>query len=135
MNPNRLYSFATAAIAAATLAVSAHADLLFGNEAQLETWLGQGDLDFTNIFTKVSGDTSATLHAAIDGKGATFSLLNAYTWNPQTQKYDIGHLIGGYDPWSWYSNEQFIGSLLDAERTAFIYNLTSDTIHRQNLAG
>ena len=135
MNLNRLYSFATAAIAAATLAVSAHAELLSGNEVQLETWLGQGDLDFTNIFTKQAGDDSYDFHAAVDGKGATFTLFQAYTWNTVTEAYDIGHLLGGYNPQSWNSSGNGNLTPNDLERTAFIYDLTRSTIQRQNLIG
>jgi hypothetical protein len=135
MNLNRLYSFATAAIAAATLAVSAHAALLSGNEVQLETWLGQGDLDFTNIFTKQAGDDSGDFHTAADGKGATFTLFQAYTYNLETEKYDIGHLLGGYNPQSWNSSANGNLTPNDPERTAFIYDLTRSTIQRQNLIG
>jgi len=135
MNLNRLYSFATAAIAAATLAVSAHADLLSGNEVQLETWLGQGDMDFTNIFTKQADDGSIDFHAKVDGKGATFTLVNAYTLNAQTGLYDIGHLLGGYNPLSWSSTVGWNMTPSNADRTAFLFNLSSSTIQRQNLIG
>jgi hypothetical protein len=44
--------------------------LTSGAELQIEGWLGEGDLVFTNIFTKLAGDgqTSFDFHNTLDGK-------------------------------------------------------------------
>jgi hypothetical protein len=38
--------------------------------AQLEGWLGEGELTLTNIFTKTAGDEKddSSFHAAVDGR-------------------------------------------------------------------
>ena len=119
------------------LLVPAKATLLTASyEAELETWLGQGDLDFTNIFTKQSGNTAADFHAAVDGKGATFVLMTIYGTNwANTPPIQGTQIIGGYDPQSWNSSGTLNLTPNDVDRTAFIYNLTSGIIQRQNLIG
>ncbi len=104
-------------------------------ESQLETWLGLGDLTFTNIFEKVVGcavgcssltsTTAADFHAAVDGQGATFTLFESVMPGTSTPL-----IIGGYNPQSWSSSGAFNLTATDAERTAFIYNLTTGL--RQN---
>ena len=39
------------------------------DQSQLESWLGEGPLTLTNIYTKKAGDTAANFHAAVDGQG------------------------------------------------------------------
>jgi hypothetical protein len=96
-------------------------------ESRLEGWLGQGDLDFTNIYAKDGvGDSASEFHAAADGQGATFTLLEAI-YLGQT------YVIGGYNPHSWNSSNNFSYTYDDADRTAFIYNLTTDVVQRQRL--
>jgi hypothetical protein len=43
-------------------------------QSQLESWLGEGPLILTNIYTKQAGDTSFDFHSAVDGQGRTFTL-------------------------------------------------------------
>ncbi|MCC7010511.1 MAG: PEP_CTERM-anchored TLD domain-containing protein [Acidobacteria bacterium] len=95
-------------------------------EATLEGWLGQGDLAFTALYEKQAGDDALDFHAAVDGQGATFTLVEAFVG---TDRY----VIGGYNPLSWSSigNDNF--SPTDAERTAFVYNLTTSTKLAQRL--
>ena len=95
------------------------------NANQLATWLGQGDLNFTNIFSGAAGiSSSAAFHAAVDGVGPTFILVQT----------DHG-LIGGYDPSSWNSSTSYNFTVADADRTAFIFNLSTASILRQLLNG
>jgi hypothetical protein len=44
-------------------------------------------------------------------------------------------VVGGYNPQSWNSSNSYNLTPNDPDRTAFIYNLTSSTIQRQNLTG
>jgi Calx-beta domain/FG-GAP-like repeat/Bacterial Ig domain/TLD len=87
---------------------------------QLATWLGEGALTLTNIFTKtaVNGMTSADFHTAADGMGRTFSVMEVLATNGNP--HDI---IGGYNPLSWNSTNSYNITENDAQRTAFIFNL------------
>ena len=81
---------------------------------QLETWLGVGDQDFTNVWSGDAGvGTASSWHAAVDGVGATFSIYNVTLGDGSTA------LIGGYTALDWSDS----GYVFDA--TAFIFNLTS----------
>lgn len=112
-----------------TVASAGGASLLTpGYQATLESWLGEGRLALTNIYSKAAGDTSADFHKASDGKGRTFSVMEAT--NAQGQTW----LIGGYNPQSWNSSENFHQTPGDAERTGFLFNLTSGALHRQMLS-
>jgi hypothetical protein len=98
--------------------------------AQLETWLGQGPLTLTNIFTKgVDGNTSFDWHAAVDGQGATFSVLQIVMNISGTEQ--VTHTIGGYDPQSWASTGGYSVTAADADRTAFLFNLTTGVVQYQ----
>lgn len=91
----------------------------------LENWLGQGELDVTNIFTKVDGSTSIDFHAAADLKGATFSLIEISD-DTRTE------IIGGYNPVSWDKTINGYVISPESERDAFIFNLTTDLKIDQN---
>ena len=56
---------------------------------QLETWLGVGESDFTNIWDGTRGDTSSSWHAAVDGILHTVSIYDV-TYG------GINYLLGGY---------------------------------------
>lgn len=95
-------------------------DLLSAADAtQLESWLGEGPLTLTNIFDKATGDDSYTFHAAADGMGRTFSVMEVVV-----DDYDHPVLIGGYNPQSWSSINDYNLTPLDVDRTAFVFNLT-----------
>lgn len=99
---------------------------------QLEGWLGEGPLELTNIYTKTSGDTSTDWHTNVDGQGRTFSILEMVASNAQGQT--ITHIVGGYNPQSWRSTGPVWNDTPnDADRTAFIFNLTTDIVQRQCL--
>jgi hypothetical protein len=102
-------------------------DAAFAN--QLETWLGEGPIALTNIYAKAAGDDSLDFHAAVDGKGRTFVVMAA------TGNYGAGPtgIIGGYNPQSWRSSSAWGWTPDDAERTAFIFDLTTTRLFRQNL--
>jgi len=117
--------------------------LTSANEAQLETWLGRGNLDFTNIFTKTPYSNASAFHAAVDGQGETFVLmLISGNGGFGTSSDRPIQIVGGYNPQSWGSSGYWNQTPNDADRTAFIYNLTYGTdgnpgtrIQRQNLSG
>ncbi|MEO8027947.1 MAG: PEP_CTERM-anchored TLD domain-containing protein [Bryobacteraceae bacterium] len=80
---------------------------------QLAAWLGEGDLVLTNVFSSGPvANGSTAFHAASDNLGRTFVLIET----------DLG-LVGGYDPQSWGGFYNI--TIPDAERTAFIFNLST----------
>lgn len=105
--------------------------------AQVESWLNQGDLDFTNIFTKVQGDgqDSASFHAAADYHGPTITLMSTYALSPDYPSPTYpNQIIGGYNPQSWdTAGDHWVWS--DAGRTAFLFNLASNQCLWQQLGG
>ena len=113
---------ATTIVGGSNLLSSAGADLLEG-------WLGEGELELTNIFTKGPGDTSEECHDAVDGMGRTFSLIEVVD-----DQGNLVQIIGGYNPQSWSSVQDYNYTYPDAERTAFLFNLTSSEIQRQRLS-
>ena len=90
-----------------------------GYQAQLESWLGEGRLALTNVYSKAAGDTSLDFHKASDGKGRTFSIMEATNSSGQTW------LVGGYNPQSWSSTDGMHVTMDDSQRTAFLFNLTA----------
>jgi hypothetical protein len=90
-----------------------------GYQTQLETWLGEGRLALTNVYSKATGDTSLDFHKASDGKGRTFSIMEATNASGQTW------LVGGYNPQSWSSTDGMHVTMDDSQRTAFLFNLTA----------
>lgn len=92
---------------------------------QLERWLGAGEFTFNNVFTLQPADTSLEFHRAVDGKGATFTLVQVTNAGGKT------FLVGGYDPQSWSSTDGWHVTDLDSERTAFLFNLTVPAVYRQ----
>lgn len=113
------------AVAGMVVCLGAQADsgtslLSPGHKTQLETWLGEGRLSLTNIYTKAAGDTSLDFHKASDGKGRTFSVMEATNSSGKTW------LVGGYNPQSWSSTDGMHVTMDDSQRTAFLFNLTSD---------
>lgn len=124
------WSMATLAVAAlaGAMAPAAAASLLSAPEQQqLAAWLGEGPVTFNNIYTKAAGDSSLDFHRAADGKGRTIAVMQA------TNEYGQSWLIGGYNPQSWSSSGHFNVTPDDAQRTGFVFNLTTSTIHRQTL--
>ena len=101
--------------------------LTAGYVTQLESWLGEGPLALTNIFTKdVDGTTSADWHNAVDQRGRTISIFEIVTGLPGTQ------VIGGYNPQSWDASlGTYRVTTADADRTAFIFNLTTGVMQQQ----
>ena len=86
-------------------------------ETQLETWLGQGAISLTNIWSETTGSdnaTAASWHTAMDSAGPTFSIYYITDMN------DNDHKIGAYVTDSWGVE----GVLSDSE--AFVFSLTSD---------
>jgi len=116
-----------AACALAALLPTAHANVIgtstlinSAGETRLETWLDQGQLTFTSIFTKGAGSTSASFHSAVDGKGATLSLMSVSVNNGLSWE-----TIGGYNPLSWDASNSYHLSAVNQYK-AFIFNLTDN---------
>jgi hypothetical protein len=93
--------------------------------AQLERWTGAGQFNLTRIYTLQPGDTARDFHAAVDGKGATFTLLQL------TNPVGASYLVGGYNPQSWSSTDGWHVTERDADRTAFLFNMTEPAVYRQ----
>ena len=103
---------------------------------QLEGYLGEGQLDITNIFTKQAGSTSVDFHAAADGQGRTFSVLRATGTEqaPDGSTTRFSEVIGGYNPQSWNSSTAYNNVFDTTQRSAFLFNLTNNTLFRENTA-
>jgi hypothetical protein len=93
--------------------------------AQLSAWLGNGPIRLERLYKKRDGQTAADFHAAVDGKGRTFTVMEATTELGETFK------VGGYNPQSWSSTDGFHITTEDELRTGFLFNLTSRQVHRQ----
>ena len=120
-----------AIVALAAAAGSAQGGMLTAAyETQLETWLGQGDMEFTNIYTKRLGDTSIDFHNSVDGRGATFILAQVLS---DFQQIPAPEVLGGYNPTSWSSTGEYVITEFDPQRTAFLFNLSDGVVQRQLL--
>jgi len=126
MSPKKL--FIALGLAAGTLVSgAAHAAAVIGGSAlltagyanQLETWLGEGSITLTNIFTKQAGDTSADFHAAADGQGRTFVVISGTEGNTGNSA-----IYGGYNPHSWNSCCGYYVASDVSDRTGFLFNLS-----------
>jgi hypothetical protein len=106
------------------------------NADRLETWLGEGPITITNIFTKQTGNTAADFHNAVDGKGRTFSVIEVLSGHRNGTHFPDGiiqpQVIGGYNPKSWNNNETWNLTPKLEDRTAFLFNLTSTEKQNQN---
>ena len=98
------------------------------NLGQLETWLGEGPLTLSNIFTKTLGDgkTAMDFHASANGRGRTFTIMEVLASQGNTRQ-----TIGGYDPQSWDSSSTYHITMNDPQRTGFIFNLTASDVRHQ----
>ena len=92
---------------------------------QLERWLGAGPLDLRNIYTREQGHNSRDFHAAADGAGMNFTLLQV------TNDFGQSWIVGGYNPQSWSSTDGWHETPRDWQRTAFIFNFTDAKLWRQ----
>jgi hypothetical protein len=95
--------------------------------SQLERWLGAGQFNLNNVYTREAGDTSIDFHAGADGKGATFTLMRL------TNAVGDTFLVGGYNPQSWSSVDGWHITPTDGERTGFLFNMTVPAVYRQVL--
>jgi len=96
------------------------------DELQLEAWLGEGSLTVTNVFSHRPGDekTSSDFHDAVDQHGRTFTII-------EVDQGGRDMVIGGYDPRSWDSHSGYHLTPDPTQRTAFIFNLTTGDLQRQ----
>jgi hypothetical protein len=97
-------------------------------EQQLESYIGSGYLDFTNIFTKDSTNAayndSVDWHRDVDNKGPTVSLMEVISNVDQSRV-----IVAGYNPFSW---DPTSGWLLSTSTTAFLANLTHSNLFQKN---
>ncbi len=109
------------------------------NLSLLEGWLGQGPLTLTNIFTKnqtdgrTDNDDSYDWHAAVNGRGATFTVMYATELNT-----GVSAIIGGYNPLSWANSGSYSGYNVTndiLQRTAFLFNLNTGVKFAQRTDG
>ncbi len=138
-----LLSLAISAQSAAAGVVIDGSDLLTDADVTwLEQQLGEGPLTLTNIFDKASGDDSYDFHAAADNKDRTFVLYEVLANSITNVNFDnvtpnnLRQIIGGYNPRSWSSINNYNFSPTNAQRTAFLFNLSGSpnrVIQRQNL--
>lgn len=102
---------------------------------KLQIWLGKGEIQLTNIYSKKSGDFASHFHSAVDGKGPTITLVElletqtaigySSTWaNGKTISLSQ-QVVGGYNPQSWLSNN-FYQTASSSSNRAFLFNLTSN---------
>ena len=91
-------------------------------------WLNEGHISLTKIFSKTSGDgkDAGDFHAAADGRGRTVTFFRV-----KGRIHSGQFLVGGYNPQSWASRDDYHLTLKDSDRKAFIFNLTSNFIQRQ----
>lgn len=115
-----------AALAGLAMTAPAQASLLsVTDQAQLSSWLGEGPLALNLLFEKTPGKTAADFHASADGKGRTFTVMQAYGVDGRQW------LVGGYNPQSWSSKGGFNLTPDAADRTAFLFNLTTGVVFQQ----
>ena len=96
-------------------------------KGQLERWLGAGPLYLENVYTRQAGDDARDFHAAADGRGSNFTLMQVAN--------DTGDswVVGGYNPRSRSSTDGWHVSERDWERTAFLFNYSTAAVYRQLL--
>ena len=117
-------TFASLILSASCFVNVANAGIIGGSDiidqndvATLGNWLGS-NLELTNIFTKEDGMTSHHWHDAVDGKGATFTLIEA-TFN------EVTYIFGGYNEASWNSSATY-NQISYATDTSFLFSLTEN---------
>jgi len=108
----------------------ANAGLLIpSDEQRLTAWLGEGPISLSALYAKQAGDNAADFHAAVNGKGKTIFVAEV------TTQEGASFLVGGYNPRSWNSSGGYTITSANADRKAFLFNLTTGTLHRQMLRG
>jgi hypothetical protein len=103
--------------------ITNESELLTGSDhAQLSEWLCS-DFDLTRIFAKgVDGNAGEEWHAAVDGNGSTFTVMEIIDNNS-----DEVRVIGGYSN-SWGSTTGYATSA-----TSFLFSLSDGLIFEKTL--
>lgn len=108
-------AFALAVPQVASAGIVSGGTLLSGAYAnQLESWLGTGDLDFTNVWSGTTGATASSWHAAVNN--ITIGTFSLYDVTYAGQHF----IIGGYTNQSWGGSPAYKPGSQE-----FVFNLTS----------
>jgi hypothetical protein len=106
-------------------------------QAQLTSWIDHGPLTFTSLFTKIAGDgqNAISFNEAVDGKGPAIALFAVTPFDVSDGLFDLpDQIIGGGTPLAFDgSNNWHVAS--NPDRSAFLFNLTDNTIQRENTQG
>lgn len=92
---------------------------------QLERWLGAGPVHLDTLYTRQAGDDSLDFHAAVDGRGSSFTLMRV------SDSEGDSWIVGGYNPQSWSSGGGWNVTERDWQRTGFLFNYTDPAVYRQ----
>ncbi len=96
------------------LTIVGDSDLIDPSDNRIETWLGEGPLTLTNIYTRnITIDTMSYVHDAVDDKGPTITVFEVNVDGTR-------HTVGGYNPLPWHTGGVNYTSVYDA----FIFDLT-----------
>jgi hypothetical protein len=117
-------------------AIIGGSDILSLADAQtLEGWLGEGPIALTRIFAKDAAnsdfDDSRDWHREVDLKGRTISVWEVTLSDGKGGADEF--VFGGYNPQSWDGSGAgtvlggYVETLVDTDRNAFIFNLTTST--------
>jgi hypothetical protein len=117
-------------------AIIGGSDILSLADAQtLEGWLGEGPIALTRIFAKDVAnsdfDDSRDWHREVDLKGRTISVWEVTLSDGKGGADEF--VFGGYNPQSWDGSGAgtvlggYVETLVDTDRNAFIFNLTTST--------
>lgn len=85
----------------------------------LEGWLGQGDLDWTQVWYGEAGATSQSWHDAVDDVDPTVSI---YKMSFQGNDY----IVGGYTDISWEPDVNYVDGYKIGQSNSFIFNLQTE---------
>jgi hypothetical protein len=99
------------------------------DERSLAAWLGEGPISLSTLYAKQADDHAADFHAAVNGKGKTVFVAEV------TTQAGASFLVGGYNPRSWNSGGGYTITTANADRKAFLFNLSTGALYRQMLRG
>jgi hypothetical protein len=103
----------------------------------IQDWLGNEEIQLTNIYTKKLGDSASHFHSAVDGMGRTITLIelldtqpataSSSTWRGEKTISLSKQVVGGYNPKSFKSDGSYQWWTGSSDR-AFLFNLASNEL-------